>query len=80
MATANETPRIAFAPSRALFGVPSKSIIAWSTAAWSLACMPISSSKISSFTADTAFCVPLPPIAIAAVAQLVRFVGTGAGP
>ncbi len=33
LAAASDTPRIAFAPSRPLFGVPSSSIIVWSSAA-----------------------------------------------
>jgi hypothetical protein len=55
------TPRMALAPSRPLFGVPSRSIIAWSIATWSLASMPEMASKISPFTAATALVTPLPP-------------------
>ena len=38
--TASETPRMALAPRRALFGVPSSSISTWSMRRWSSASMP----------------------------------------
>ena len=59
-ATAIETPRIAFAPSLALFGVPSSSIMALSTATWSRAFIPIISSPITEFTFSTAVSTPFP--------------------
>ena len=49
-AVASETARIALAPRRALLGVPSRSIIAKSTARWSSASKPSSRSLISPFT------------------------------
>ncbi len=60
LASASETPRIALAPSAALFGVPSSAQSAASSASWSLASRPDSSSKMSWFTAATAFSTPLP--------------------
>lgn len=59
-AVASETARIAFAPSFDLFGVPSSSIIALSTPAWSLASIPTTRFAITSFTFATAFSTPLP--------------------
>ena len=46
---------MALAPSRDLFGVPSSSIIAVSSAAWSAASMPVTARAISSFTFATAW-------------------------
>ena len=60
LATASDTPRIAFAPRRALFSVPSSSIRASSMRRWSSASKPDRASKISPFTASTAFWTPLP--------------------
>ena len=60
LAVARETARIAFAPNLALFSVPSKSIMIWSIAAWSLASLPARAAAIGPFTASTAFSTPLP--------------------
>src|SRR3954463_5017579 len=59
-AAASETPRIALAPRRALFGVPSSSIIARSRADWSVASRPCSASASSPLTLETALETPLP--------------------
>ena len=59
-ATARLTARMAFAPSRALFGVPSSAISAASISGWSSASMPEIASRISPFTASTAWVTPLP--------------------
>ncbi len=58
-ATAIETPRIAFAPSLALFAVPSRSIMSWSMASWSRGSRPISSGAILVLTFSTALETPL---------------------
>src|SRR3954454_9762036 len=63
LAVASETPRIAFAPSRALFGVPSSSINLWSSACWSAASSPCTASAISPLTFATARVTALPPYA-----------------
>ena len=55
------TPTIAFAPSRDLSGVRSRSIIAWSISRWSSTSCPSSSGWISSMTLWTARLTPLPP-------------------
>ena len=60
-AAASETPRMAFAPSRPLAGVPSRAISAPSRARWSLTEVPLSACAISPFTAATAPRTPLPP-------------------
>ena len=60
LATAMETPRIAFAPSLPLLGVPSRSIRYWSRPTWSNASHPMISSAMISLTFSTAFRVPLP--------------------
>src|SRR5580698_8747066 len=59
-AAAIDTARIAFAPSLALFGVPSSSIIFASRPRWSAASKPATASAISPFTFSTAFRTPLP--------------------
>ncbi len=59
-ATASETPRTAFAPSRLLFGVPSSSIRRRSTAAWSAASRPATAAAISPLTFATAVETPFP--------------------
>ena len=59
-ATASETPRIALAPRRDLFGVPSSSISVWSIAPCSAARAPTSALAMSSLTFATAFETPLP--------------------
>ncbi len=59
-ATASETPRIALAPSEDLFGVPSSSSSAWSTAACSAASIPSISGAMVSITFCTARRTPLP--------------------
>src|SRR5215211_2513794 len=60
-AAASDTPRIAFAPRRALFGVPSSSSIARSRPCWSSASSPVTAAAISPFTFSTARRTPLPP-------------------
>ena len=60
-AAAREMPRIAFAPSRPLFGDPSRSIIARSRPSWSATSRPRASSASSPFTFATACETPLPP-------------------
>src|SRR3954453_2391885 len=60
-AAASETPRIAFAPRRDLFGVPSRSTSPRSSPSWSVASRPITVSAISPLTFSTAFVTPLPP-------------------
>ena len=60
-ATAMETPRMAFAPSFPLLGVPSRSIIARSIWTWSTASIPRSAGPMASMTFCTALSVPLPP-------------------
>ena len=60
LATAIETARVAFAPSRILFSVPSSSIRLWSRNACSLASSPITASAISVLMFSIAFCTPLP--------------------
>ena len=59
-AVANDTAKIAFAPSFFLFWVESKRIIARSIAHWSKASIPISAEAIFMFTFATAFNTPLP--------------------
>src|SRR3954467_13196458 len=59
-AAARETPRIAFAPRRALFGVPSSSPILRSSPAWSSASTPATAEAISPLTFATAVLTPLP--------------------
>src|ERR671915_2151841 len=59
-AAASETPRIAFAPRRDLSGVPSSSISARSSPAWSSTSAPCTASAISPLTFATAFVTPLP--------------------
>ena len=80
LAAASDTPRMALAPSRPLFGVPSSAISVSSILACASASMPPSASKISPLTASTALRTPLPPIArLVAVAQLDRLVRAGRG-
>src|ERR1700759_4863069 len=55
------TPTRALPPSRDLSGVPTRSIMAWSTRRWSSASKPSSSSWISPLTWPTALVTPLPP-------------------
>ena len=59
-ADASDTPRMALAPSRPLLGVPSRSSIARSSAAWSAASSPVTACAISPFTLATAWPTPLP--------------------
>ena len=69
---------MAFAPRRALSGVPSRSTSFWSTIRCSTASMPTSSGPISSSTAATAFSHALAVVAAGvAVTQLDRLVLTG---
>src|SRR5690606_34757041 len=56
------TPRMALAPMRPLFSVPSRAIIARSSAIWSSASRPERMSKISPLTDSTAFKTPWPPV------------------
>ncbi len=60
-AAASEMPRIALAPRRPLFGVPSASSIARSTASWSRASRPVTASASSPLALATACVTPLPP-------------------
>ena len=60
MATASDAPRMAFAPSRDLFGVPSSSIIAVSIKRCSLESNPMIFGAISLFKNAIAFSTPLP--------------------
>ena len=60
LATAKDTPNIAFAPNLPLFGVPSNSIIAVSIPTWSNASIPKIASLISVFTLFTAVRTPFP--------------------
>jgi hypothetical protein len=59
-AAARDTPRMAFAPNFALFGVPSSSSIFLSRATWSNTSMPASALASGPLTFSTAFVVPLP--------------------
>ena len=59
-AHARETPSVAFAPSFALFGVPSRSRSIRSIPDWSDASSPMSSGAMTSSTLPTATCTPLP--------------------
>ena len=78
LAVARLTPRIALAPSRPLFSVPSSAIIAASISAWSSASRPTIASAISPLTAATALLDALAaPAALVAVAQLDRLVRAG---
>ena len=80
LATARLTARIALAPSRALFGVPSSSIIVSSIRPGPRRPMPDSASKISPLTAATALLHALAAVAgLVAVAQLDRLVRAGRG-
>src|SRR5690242_961589 len=56
-----ETPRTALAPSLALLGVPSSSIMRASMASWSRGSRPMSSGAILELTLSTALETPLPP-------------------
>jgi hypothetical protein len=60
-AAASDVPRIALAPSRPLFGVPSRSIRRRSSASWSAASSPRTTAAISSLTLATASVTALPP-------------------
>ena len=59
-ATANETPKIALAPSFDLFGVPSKSIMSWSILFCSNIEVPKSAWAMMVLTFSTALSTPLP--------------------
>ena len=59
-AQASDVPRIAFAPRRLLFAVPSSSIIRRSISSCSNTFLPASTFAISPFTAATALVTPLP--------------------
>src|ERR1700724_1162332 len=54
LAQASETPRMALAPSRLLFAVPSRSIMVWSICTCCSTAMSLNASKISPLTASTA--------------------------
>ncbi len=58
---ASETPRMALAPNAPLLGVPSRSIMTWSTSRWRVASRPTTSPAIFVLTFSTAFRTPLPP-------------------
>jgi hypothetical protein len=60
LAAAMETPKIAFAPNRSLFSVPSARIIAMSSARPSVTSIPKTISASSSLTFSTALATPLP--------------------
>ena len=60
-AAASETPRIAFAPRRDLFGVPSRSMSVPSRLSWSRTSCPAIAAAISPLTFATACVTPLPP-------------------
>ena len=60
LAHASETPSMAFAPRRLLFGVPSRSIIRRSMVSCSNPFLPTSASAISPLTEATARRTPLP--------------------
>ena len=59
-AAARDTPRIAFAPRRFLFAVPSSSTMISSMVICSVTSRPTSASAISTFTESTASSTPLP--------------------
>ena len=60
-ATAMDTPTIALAPRRALLGVPSRAIIAWSSSASDDHFLDRASSRSSPLTFATAVSTPFPP-------------------
>ena len=60
-AAAIDTASVALAPSLDLLGVPSSSIRRSSSAAWSLAAMPITARAMSPLTCATARCTSRPP-------------------
>ncbi len=60
LATARETPRMALAPSLALFSVPSSSIMVLSMADWCVSSRPMSLGAMIVFTLPTAVSTPLP--------------------
>ena len=60
LATARDTPNVAFAPNLPLFSVPSISINFLSISTWSNTFIPSSSGAIISFTFATAFVTPFP--------------------
>ena len=78
---ASETPRIALAPRRDLFGVPSRSISARSRPDWSSASRPAIASAISPLTLADGLRDALAHPGVAAVAQLggLELAGRGAG-
>jgi hypothetical protein len=59
-AAASDAPRIAFAPIRPLFGVPSSASSVASNARWSSASRPTTAGAISVLTLATALETPLP--------------------
>src|SRR6266852_2919717 len=60
-AAASETPRMAFAPKRDLFAVPSSAMSRWSRARWSVGSWPLTAWAISPLTLATACSTPFPP-------------------
>ena len=60
-AVAMETAKVAFAPKRVLFSVPSSAIRAWSKANWLSACDPINVFAISPLIWPTACMTSSPP-------------------
>ena len=80
-AVASETPRMAFAPSFFLLGVPSSLMSAWSISTWSCASMPHSAEAMSSLTACDGLLHALAAVAVlVAVAQFPGFVLAGGRP
>ena len=72
-------PEDGVGPERALLSVPSRSIIAWSTARWSRASRPTASASSPATAADRPHHA-LPAVAVAVVAPLDRFELTGRRP
>ena len=79
LAAASDTPRMALAPSRFLFSVPSRSRRRWSSPRWSAASKPVSA--FADLAVDRLDRLPhaLAAVALAAVAELMRLVRAGRG-
>ena len=58
---AADTLAVALPPRLSLVGVPSTSMMAWSTCCWRLASMPITAGPMTSSALRTATCTPRPP-------------------
>ena len=78
-AAASETPRIAFAPSRPLFGVPSSSTSSRSSPAWSAASRPRDRRGDLALDVRDRRRHALAAVRLAAVAELDRLVDAGRG-